>query len=127
MLQFLRSEDIEVLALQETWLTSSHKFPESQLEGFRELRATRPSRKRGGASLYISNDITILKHGIASNDHCAAVMAKLKDYNCVVVSIYHPPEAPISSFEEITQAIRGWLEEENCEVVILGDMNFPSL
>ena len=76
VLQFLRSEDIEVLALQETWLTNSHKFPESQLEGFRELRATRPSRKRGGASLYISNDITILKHGIATNDYCAAVMAK---------------------------------------------------
>ena len=54
-------------------------------------------------------------------------MAKLKDYHCVVVSLYRPPEAPVSSFEEITQAIRGWLEEENCEVVILGDFNFPDL
>ena len=91
VLQFLRSEDIEVLALQETWLTSSHKFPESHLEGYRELRATRPSRKRGGASLYISNDITVLKHGVTSNNHCAAVMAKIKEYNCIVVSLYCPP------------------------------------
>ena len=48
ILQFLRSENIEVLALQEHWLTRDHKFPESHLEGFRELRAVRPSRKRGG-------------------------------------------------------------------------------
>ena len=54
-------------------------------------------------------------------------MAKLKEYNCMVVSLYHPPEAPIPSFEEVIQAIRGWLEEEDCKVVILRDMNFPSL
>ena len=54
-------------------------------------------------------------------------MAKLKEYNCVVVSIYRPPDAPIPSFEEVIKAIRSWLEEEDCEVVILGDMNFPSL
>ena len=45
----------------------------------------------------------------------------------MVVSLYRPPEAPIPSFEEVIQAIRGWLEEEDCEVVILRDMNFPSL
>ena len=127
MLQFLRSENIEVLALQETWLTSQHKLPESYIEGFRELRATRPSRRRGGASLYISDSITVLKHGVASNDYCAAVMAKIKEYSCVVVSIYRPPEAPIASFEEITQSIRDWLDDENYEAVILGDMNFPAL
>ena len=32
VLQFLRSEDIEVLALQETWLTNSHKFPSPSLK-----------------------------------------------------------------------------------------------
>ena len=54
-------------------------------------------------------------------------MAKLKEYNCVVVSIYRPPDAPIPSFEEVIKAIRSWLEEEDGEVVILGDFNFPSL
>ena len=54
-------------------------------------------------------------------------MAKLKEYNCVVISIYHPPDAPIPSFEEVIKSIRSWLEEEEGEVVILGDFNFPSL
>ena len=54
MLQFMRSENIEVMAIQEHWLTKEHKFPESSLEGYREFRAVRPSRKRGGCSMDVS-------------------------------------------------------------------------
>ena len=77
----MRNENIEVLAMQEHWLTKNHKFPKSHLEGFMKLRAVRPSRKRRGCSLYISHSITVLRHEVASNDQRAAVMAKLKDYN----------------------------------------------
>ena len=123
----MREENIEVLAIQEHWLSKTHKFPESHLEGYRELRAVRPFRKRGGCSLYISHSITVLRHEIASNDYCAAVMAKLKEYNCVTVFLYRPPDAPIPAFMEIIDSIRGWLEGEEGEVVILGDFNFPHL
>ena len=37
VLQLMRNENIEVLAMQEHWLTKNHKFPEPHLEGFREL------------------------------------------------------------------------------------------
>ena len=51
LLQFMRSENIEVMAIQEHWLIKEHKFPESSLEGYREFRAVRLSRKRGGCSM----------------------------------------------------------------------------
>ena len=70
MLQLTRIEEIGVLALQETWLKKRYKMPESQLEGFREFRAVRPTRKRGGCSLNVSHNITVLKHKTFSNEHC---------------------------------------------------------
>ena len=116
---------MEILAVQEHWLSKSHKFPESNIEGYKEFWAVRPTRKRGGCSLYISHSMTILKHEVVSNDYCAAVMAKIKELNCIVISLYRPPEAPIPSFIEITNTIREWLEGENSEVVILGDFDLP--
>ena len=98
--------------MQEHWLTKQHKLPESHLEGFRKLRAIRLSRKRGGCSLYVSHNITVLRHETASNNYCAAVMAKLKEYNCIAISLYRPPDAPVPTFEDIVKSIRGWLEGE---------------
>ena len=54
-------------------------------------------------------------------------MEKIKEYNCVVFSLYRPPEALIPSFMEITDSIREWLEGEDREVIILGDFNLPQL
>ena len=109
------------------WLSKSHKFPESNMEGYKEIRGVRPTRKRGGCSLYISHSMTVLKHDVISNDYCGAVMAKIKELNCIVISLYRPPEAPIPSFIEVANKIREWLEGENSEVVILGDFNLPDM
>ena len=71
--------------------------------------------------------MSVLKHDVISNDYCGAVMAKVKELNCIVISIYRPSEAPIPSFIEVTNKIREWLEGENSEVVILGDFNLPDM
>ena len=71
--------------------------------------------------------MTVLKNDTISNDYCGAVMAKIKELNCIVISIYRPPEAPILSFIEVANKIREWLEGENSEVVILGDFNLPDM
>ena len=108
-------------------MTKHHKLPESQLEGFREFWAVRPTRKRGGCSLYVSHNITVLKHETFSNEHCGVVMAKLKELNCLRLSLYRPPDAPVLAFEETVQTVRSWLEGEDCEITLKGDFNMPQL
>ena len=97
------------------------------MEGFKEIWSVRPTRKRGGSSLYISHNITVLKQESFSKNHCGVVLAKLKEYNCAVLSLYRPPDAPVSSFEETVQTIRGLLEEEEGEIVIMGHYNMPQM
>ena len=71
--------------------------------------------------------MTVLQSDTISNDFCGAVMAKINELNCIIVSIYRPPDAPVTSFIEVANKIREWLEGENSEVVILGDFNLPDM
>ena len=106
LLQFARLENVGVLAVQETWLSKSHKLPESQLESYKEIWSVRPTRKRGGSSIYISHEFTVLKQETFSNEHCGVAMARLKVLNCQCLSLYRPPGAPVESFVEMVQKIR---------------------
>ena len=79
LLGFARLERVGVLALQETWLSKSHKLVESKLEGYCQYKAVRPSRTREGSRVYVSHQFKVLRHEEYSNDHCSVVMTILKE------------------------------------------------
>ena len=62
LLQMSRLENIGVSALQETWLSGENTLLESQMEGFTQVWAVRPTRRGAGASVYTSQDFTMFRN-----------------------------------------------------------------
>ena len=118
-----RDEDVYVLGVSETWLTSSVLDSFVSVPGYDIVRSDSPSdRRKHGVAVYIRRGIRYeVVPGTVSN----VVTVKLLDFDIYIITLYR---APSYSHEENTQLIS--FLSNFCgtrEVVLQGDFNLPSL
>ena len=118
-----RDEDVYVLGVSETWLTSSVLDSFISVPGYDIVRSDSPSdRRKHGVAVYIRRGIRYeVVPGTVSN----VVTVKLLDFDIYIITLYR---APSYSHEENTQLIS--FLSNFCgtrEVVLQGDFNLPSL
>lgn len=127
------SSGAAVIGVVESHLRDDICDAEVNMEGFQLYRADRTrGRKKGGAALYIRNDlassltvITAASDGVV--EHLAVWIRQL---NLVVVVVYRPPTCEMTNFGPSLDLIRSKIEGLGTpmqNIVILGDFNFPSM
>ena len=77
-----KETEIAVISIQDTLLKSHHTIVESQIHGYKEIRAVRPTRKGVGTSLYIQDELSMLKSNAQSNDVCGDGACKNQRAQC---------------------------------------------
>ena len=115
-------------------ITESHLTPnifdaEVQIKNYNLQRADRAGdRKGGGVVVYSHDSIAISSHEIYSDKHSQAVILYSEVHNLIMVGLYRPPEAPLTSFANLMSKIQSFVDKhKTSDIIIQGDVNFPQV
>ena len=119
----LLDEELDIMALSETWLTTSCSNSFIDIPGYSLCRGdVNGCVRKHGAALYISDRLNYVQ--VTVNLPNVAVV-RLVDYNMHVLSIYRPPSYSTAENLALIEFISGFIP--NKETILLGDFNLPSL
>ena len=117
-----------VIAVTETHLKSYISKAQVKIPNYEVYRSDRGQRTYGGVSLYIHQDIPVTKSSEFDNRVCEAVTCVCSTQNSLIICAYRPPDASCNEFFEMLSYINNQIEEnEQFEITILGDFNFPNI
>ena len=118
----LQKENIDLIAISETWLTEETVDATVAIPGYNLTRVDNPGLvKKHGVAMYIKCS---LKFEVIS---CSLnyLNVYLNDFNLYVIVVYRPPSYSVQDNEALSSYLI-----ENCrdrEIVMLGDFNLPTL
>ena len=121
---------IPFITIAETWLKPYIDDAQSEIENYNVFRADRKSSKNGGCLIYVKNEIIIEESMSYDDDTCNAVVCSSKRSQCIIASVYRPPNAKDQSFLNMLNFISEFVENcrktNNYQLLIFGDFNFPN-
>lgn len=130
--------NLDILCLQETWLSASSDVSHLQIEGYTLITRGKSCSAHGGVAIYISDmfDFDVLPIESLSNSWDGLfIEARIKNYannskKIVFGNIYRPPRNRIENYrafnEEINE-ITSNLQRSRQEVILTGDFNLDLL
>ena len=120
------NEYIPFFVIVESHFKPYHLDAEINIDKYYPIRADRISRARGGAAIYMSNDLIVDNQKIYSDEYCSAVIVYNKVLNTIIAGIYRPPNSPVSSFRSCMETVKNFTKEfESSDVLLMGDFNLP--
>ena len=129
--KFVRSSKgfIPVISITETYLKSYISKAQVKIPGYEVFRCDRESRTRGGCLVYIHEDIAVGEKFDLDNKFCNVLIVPLKKVSTAIITVYRPPNAPVSKFKEVTYFIQDYIKsvDDTWTFVINGDLNFPNI
>jgi hypothetical protein len=93
-------------------------------------RADRINRQKGGCCMYLHKNLDGQILASKSNDYVEVLIVKISKINCIVVTVYRPPNTPTDKFKEMITLTQNILKNERSpmpNVIMCGDFNFPFL
>ena len=137
----LHSENHIFMGLTETWLSSSHKKAELEIEGYELFRKDRNhikskyGRHSGGVAFYLRKDVSPMFEPILefSNGVNEALLLHSKNLNLILGVIYRQPtnilhKSTAPEFMELTSAMQEIIEKiegNTPDIYLCGDFNIP--
>ena len=123
--------NIPILGITETWLKSYISDAQISIENYLPFRSDRSDRKGGGAILYIHESIPVTQESNFDDKVCQAVLCTLPTITTILINVYRPPDASLSSFTKLLRVIQSYIdpimEAKYHDINIIGDFNFPNI
>ena len=104
---FIKLNNVDVLTLSETWLNTTTKNYEIEIEGYKLFRLDRPRKKGGGGCAYIRHNIkaSVIKDFSFISDssfHQFWIQLQYNKKKSVVICIvYKVPDCPLECFDSL--------------------------
>ena len=121
-------EKPDVIAITETWASSSHLMTEFSIPGYESFHKNRLHKKGGGVICYVKSTLSALKISKQDAEKYDSVYVELttsSNKKLTVATIYRPPKQQLADdaalYDEIHSIIR------NKDAVIVGDFNCPNV
>ena len=125
------NDSVPFIAISESWLKPHISDAQVTIPDYEIVRQDRKHRDRGGVLLYVHNTLPISDANTFDDDTCEAVICTIKSINTKVASIYRPPDANITSFDNMLKFLSRHLELSNQEnhqdIIVMGDFNLPGI
>ena len=124
-----RDKSYEVISLSETWLNSSVKNAEINIEGYKLFRQDRQGMRGGGVGVYIRVPLKakVLKDMWSTSNsgfHQLWLQVQHKKKKSVVICVtYRPPNCPVSCLDELLKPNFTIALTSNKPIIVLGDLN----
>ena len=136
-LQCLKEEHIDSntawISVLESWLEPHIKDAQVNIPNYQIHRQDRRIRDRGGVLLYVHDSLPTSNVETFDDSYCGAVLCYIKSIDAIVISVYRPPNAPVSSFEKLLKFTQKYISDisnkviNQCDVYIMGDFNLPNI
>ena len=119
------------MAITETWLQTHISDAQIEIENYNSLRADRVNRKGGGALLYLHSTLVLRNDAKFGDGTCEGTICTIENMDAIVASIYRPPNAGLSSFENLMKFLSDYISEasiyRHMDLHIMGDINLPNI
>ena len=121
--EFVRRENIDIIAVGETWLTSAVPSSFVTLTGYTIVRGDTDSAvRKHGVCLYVRREVRFV---CIELDIANAAAVHLLDFDVWLIAAYRPPSYSEADNARLVQVITDFCEGR--EVVVVGDFNLPTL
>ena len=116
--------NLDILGLNETWLSSDVNDHELSLPGYNILRRDR-NRRGGGICIYVKDTINFSVIEGIKNDNVESIWIRcIVDKECFdLCVVYRPPSASCEYFENILDQVE-FVKQSDNDMIIIGDLNF---
>ena len=115
----------------ESWTKSHITNAQLNIPNYQIVRADRKERKRGGALLYIHEDLPISNEESFDEFYCQACICTIKPSNTIVASIYRPPDTPLENTNTVLNFLTSYIQKatakQHMDIIIAGDTNLPGV
>ena len=126
----LASNPIDVLALNETWLSQLVSDNDVYIPGYELIRRDRgfpgaDGETYGGVCFYVRSSINFTLRSDLSREQLENLCIEIHKPNSkpfLIVTWYRPPDSTVDKFD-IFETLIGKLDSENIEYHLLGDLN----
>ena len=127
---YIKEEELDIIAVTETWLTEEILTSEYSVQGYTLIRRDRKDllkSKGGGVAFYVKDDINVLERDDIKEKHFPETLwceIEVKSEKTVLGVLYRAPDC-LTINNEAMYSLINKVGKEN--VVIMGDFNFPEL
>ena len=119
----LSENNIDILAINETWLTSETPNSYVDIENYKIFRADTSSLiEKHGAPIYVRKNISCVEVGCPLEN---IVVVHLINFDVFVVTVYRPPSYSSSQNQALINFLYDFCGDK--EALVLGDFNLPTL
>ena len=125
------AEDLDIIAVTETWLNDSVSDNEILPSGYKIIRKDRVADKRGGGVLLALRNNLMFNRIVSGNwfDHdrleiIATELESVKSKKCLLCVCYRPPNCDLNEWLDLFTSFLE-LTSNYDKVLITGDFNFP--
>ena len=119
------------IAIVETWLKPHITDAQINIPHYQLLRADRKGRIRGGALLYIHEDLPVSDEQSYDEHYCQAVVCTIKSSNTILACVYRPPDTTDDSNRELLEFLSSYIHKvsngDHMDIIITGDINLPGI
>ena len=121
---FINEKGIHVLALNETKVERKMGNTLLNINGYKIEREDRNNRG-GGVAIYVKSSINYARRKDIPLDALELVCIEIKPVKAspfIIIAWYRPPSDPILTFDKLEKVLQ-YLENENKEILLIGDTN----
>ena len=120
----LKSKDIDIITISETWLSSDVFDNKIRLQGFHKPIRKDRDGEGGGVAIYVKNNLILKPRPDLDIQNLEAVWVETKINNdpLLVGSFYRPGSKPVAYWNLIDQSIRN-VASTGSRFLVLGDFN----
>ena len=121
--QLLVNHSIDIVGLNETWLTPEYSNAILNMPGYSLERADSPeARRKHGVAFYIKN---CLSYKIVETQVSNIIIIHLTKYDIYLVNVYRPPSSSPHQNQQLIVFLTDFCTDR--EVLVMGDFNLPSI
>ena len=119
----LSVKNVDVLGINETWLTPSIGNSFVDIPGYHIERSdSTENLRKHGVAFYIRNGI---KYSVIAGTPNNTIVVYLSDFDFYIVNVYMPPSNTLTDNQSLVEFIFDFCSER--EVALVGDFNLPSV
>ena len=120
-----------IIIITEPWTKPHITNAQISMGDYQIVRADRKQRIRGGALLYIHNDLPISSEESYDEFYCQACICTIKPSNTIVASVYRPPDTPVENTDKLLNFLTTYISkatnDQHMDIIIGGDFNHPDI
>ena len=102
--EFVKENNVIIMNFTETWLNETIK-EDANINEFQCFRVDRIDRSRGGAAIYIRDQVEANIISKVNSGKCEMLAINLEHLNTINIVIYRPPDTALNTFKSIIQEI----------------------